>query len=147
MFIQLLPLKVQLRCNLPKCFPAEILNRSQTRVGTWGWCVLSSKIWANSTAQYPRKSLGNLKNEKVSVSSGFNILPIYCSLFEFLRRTRKKKSPNAFLLYVLFCFCAIRMMHNVLNVNSNVNKMRELSNLSINSCVCTQTPVPCGLPV
>jgi len=64
MFIQLLPLKVQSRCDLPKCFPAEILNRSQTMVGTRGWCILSSKIWANSTAQYPGKSLGNLKKMK-----------------------------------------------------------------------------------
>lgn len=89
--------------------------------------------------------------KKVSVSSVFNILPIYCGLFEFLRRTcykqQQKKYPNAFLLYVPFCFCAIRMMHNILNVNSNVNKMLELSNLSINSCMCTQTPVPCGPPV
>ncbi len=144
LFIQLLPLKVQLSWDLSKCFLTEILNRSQTRVGTRGRCVLSKRIWA----KYPRKSLGNMKNERVSVPSGFNILPIYCGLFESLRKTcYKQKSPNAFLLYVLFHFCAIMMMHNVLYLNSNVNKMLELSNLSIKYCMCTQTPVPCGPPV
>lgn len=133
LFTQLLPLKVQLSWDLQKCFPAELLNRSQTRVGTrYGLNIQES----------------NLKNERVSVPSGFNILAIYCGLFESLRKTcYKQKSPNAFLLYVRFHFCTIMMMHNVLNLNSNVNKMLELSSLSIKYCMCTQDPVPCGPPV